>query len=61
MSERRAIFGLLCQTLGELFVLPVHLVWFVVRRRAIRREIRATLEHARDASRADHPAPRGGA
>jgi hypothetical protein len=34
---------LLCKTLAELVLLPFHVAWFLVRRGAIRREIREVL------------------
>jgi hypothetical protein len=35
---------LLCRTLAELALLPFHVAWFLLRRGAIKREIRAVLE-----------------
>ncbi len=46
-SSGRAVRYLLFRGLAELAMLPVHVAVFLVRRRAIRREIREFLERQR--------------
>ncbi|MFH0944807.1 MAG: hypothetical protein V2A76_06385 [Planctomycetota bacterium] len=47
MGARISILYLLGRTLLELLALPFHLLFFLVRRRAIRREVRQVLEQGR--------------
>ena len=47
MGTRVSILYLLGRTLLELLALPFHLLFFLVRRRGIRREMRQILEQGR--------------